>query len=273
MNASLPEPPEFDGTDDERGGWLVTFSDLVLQLFAFVIVAVVLEAGAAPAGGAPQAVAERVPEVAIGPDPEVEWPIRSWPAAAPTPTESALPPTAVTEAPCPSKPAPVEPAEVLPEASRSIPDARLVSLGRYFDELLAAGGIADAAHVRVAEGEVLVSLGETVAFAPGSDSVPAAGIPLLDEVRSVARSMPDLAISVSGHTDDRPIRTARFPSNLHLSLARAGRVAHEIAAGDGSLRERVFATGYGAERPLASNATDAGRSKNRRVEIRLMPRG
>ncbi len=272
----LPEIPAGGADDDERGGWLVTFSDLVLQLFAFVIVAVVLEAGSVPVGVTTQAVAARLPEAELpgGPELEIGWPVRS---PNPGPVPVAAPAVVVQETPCPAQPlldAPDPPKEIMPPAiPEPIPEARLVSLGRYFEQLLHAGGIDDAAQVRVQDGEVLVSLGETVGFAPGSDEVPTAGLAFLEEVRAVARSMPDLAIAVTGHTDDRPIKTPRFPSNLHLSLARAARVAHELGGEDEELRERVFATGYGAERPVESNDSDTGRARNRRVEIRLVPRG
>lgn len=270
----LPDP----GTDEEKGGWLVTFSDLVLQLFAFVIVAVVLEAGTMPVASTTPASAARPPETASATVPtlEIGWPVRSRaPQAMPTAVAPEDPEELAT--PCEPEPlldAPDPPKEAMPPPiPEPIPEARLVSLGRYFEQLLQAGGIEDAAQVRVHDGEVLVSLGETVGFAPGSDEIPAAGRAFLDEVRSVARSMPDLAIAISGHTDDRPIQTARFPSNLHLSLARAARVAHELGAAEPELRERVYASGYGAERPVDSNDTADGRARNRRVEIRLVPLG
>lgn len=276
----MNEPPELPdpGTDEERGGWLVTFSDLVLQLFAFVIVAVVLEAGRVPVASTTIAVAARPPEVAASPVPalQIGWPIPPR-SAVPDPQTAAVEPDSQDLATS-CEPEPLLDRSdsreeiVAPPIPEPIPEARLVSLGRYFEQLLHAGGIRDAAQVRVQQGEVLVSLGETVGFAPGSDEIPAAGQAFLDEVRAVARSMPDLAIAVSGHTDDRPIQTARFPSNLHLSLARAARVAHELGGAEPELRERVYASGYGAERPVEPNDTPEGRARNRRVEIRLVPR-
>jgi chemotaxis protein MotB len=81
----------------------------------------------------------------------------------------------------------------------------------------------------------------------------------------------DLAVEVAGHTDDVPVHGGVFHSNLDLSLARAARVAHELAADDTRLATRIFAAGYGAQRPVASNADADGRARNRRVEIRLVP--
>ncbi|ARP78323.1 DotU family type VI secretion system protein [Bordetella genomosp. 6] len=76
-------------------------------------------------------------------------------------------------------------------------------------------------------------------------------------------------IVVRGYTDNVPIRTARFPSNWHLSQARAEAVKAVIDARLGP-SGRVRAQGRGEADPLAPNDTPAGRSVNRRVEITVM---
>jgi chemotaxis protein MotB len=93
--------------------------------------------------------------------------------------------------------------------------------------------------------------------------------PLLAEVRSLVTASAKLHVEISGHTDDVPIRTAQFPSNLELSLARASRIAQELVGGDAALRTRISAAGYGEQRPIASNTDAEGRARNRRVEIHL----
>lgn len=269
-----------DGSETDRSSWLVIFSDLVLQLFAFVIVAVVLEAGRVSVG-APQSAVAANPPASLEPVAalEIGWPIRPrTPQVSPTElAPEASSPSVPAEVAAVSEPEPIvavaPPAPEVVAPARAGPDERLVALGRYFDQLVQARGVDGAADVTVRDGEIVMSLGETVGFAPGSDAIPTSGRELLQEVRAVALSMPDLAIAVSGHTDDRPIRTLRFPSNLHLSLARAARVAEGLGADAPELRARVFASGYGAERPLASNETESGRARNRRVEIRLLPKG
>ena len=96
--------------------------------------------------------------------------------------------------------------------------------------------------------------------------------PLLHQIRGLLAVRDDLAVEIAGHTDDVPVHGGAFASNLELSLARAARVARELAAGDGRLAVRIFAAGYGAQRPVASNEHVEGRARNRRVEIRLVPR-
>jgi type VI secretion system protein ImpK len=76
-------------------------------------------------------------------------------------------------------------------------------------------------------------------------------------------------VLVVGHTDNVPIRTARFPSNWALSQARADavqRVLAEVVADPG----RLAVEGRADTQPIASNADDAGRARNRRVEILLL---
>lgn len=76
----------------------------------------------------------------------------------------------------------------------------------------------------------------------------------------------DNEIEVSGHTDNLPIRTARFQSNWELSSARASSVVRLLAE-DGVNPQQLSAVGYGEHRPVADNTTDEGRSANRRVVL------
>ena len=77
-------------------------------------------------------------------------------------------------------------------------------------------------------------------------------------------------IKVVGHTDNRPIKSVRFPSNWHLSVERAKAVAELLKRGL-TKPDRVQIDGKGSEVPVETNDTPDGRSKNRRVEI-LIPR-
>lgn len=76
------------------------------------------------------------------------------------------------------------------------------------------------------------------------------------------------AVAVEGHTDSRPIRTMRYPTNWELSTARAAAVVRFLQQQEDVLTpDRYVALGYGEHRPVATNATPAGRASNRRVEI------
>jgi type VI secretion system protein ImpK len=75
------------------------------------------------------------------------------------------------------------------------------------------------------------------------------------------------SVLITGHTDNQPIRSLRFPSNWHLSQARADSV-RDLLAPVVTL-DRMKAEGRAESQPLDDNATAAGRARNRRVEITL----
>lgn len=77
-------------------------------------------------------------------------------------------------------------------------------------------------------------------------------------------------IQVNGHTDNIPIKTPKFPSNWELSSARAMAVLRLFVDEIGIKPQTLLATGYGEFHPVASNDTETGRQKNRRIEIVLV---
>jgi type VI secretion system protein ImpK len=76
-------------------------------------------------------------------------------------------------------------------------------------------------------------------------------------------------IIIMGHSDNEPIRTARFPSNMALSLARAESVLRTLT-GQLDDPDRLRAEGRADQEPVVSNDTGEGRAKNRRIEIVLI---
>lgn len=90
----------------------------------------------------------------------------------------------------------------------------------------------------------------------------------------VATALDDEAgkIIVAGHSDNIPIKTARFPSNLALSLARAKSVMNRIS-NKLSQKDRISAEGRADKEPIASNTTPEGRAKNRRIDVILVKAG
>jgi type VI secretion system protein ImpK len=76
-------------------------------------------------------------------------------------------------------------------------------------------------------------------------------------------------VLVVGHTDNVPIRSLRFPSNWHLSRARAQAVT-KILSHHLELPERIQSEGRGSAEPLVPNDSPQNRARNRRVEITLL---
>ena len=129
----------------------------------------------------------------------------------------------------------------------------------------------------IAEGLVTVQAkGNTVSinlagggmFPAGSDRVKPEYISSIERVATALNDEAG-AIIIAGHSDSDPIRTQRFPSNTHLSLARAQSVMRIIVSRIND-PARLSAEGRADKEPIASNATREGKAKNRRIEIILV---
>jgi type VI secretion system protein ImpK len=105
-------------------------------------------------------------------------------------------------------------------------------------------------------------------FSSGKTAVNSKLIPLLHRLAEALNQLQGQVLII-GHSDNVPIRSARFPSNWHLSKARAESVAAVIKQ---NLTDpnRIIVEGKADLEPIAPNTTRAGRAKNRRVEIVLL---
>ncbi|BBU31261.1 outer membrane protein [Burkholderia sp. THE68] len=125
--------------------------------------------------------------------------------------------------------------------------------------------------VREAADRSIVTINGDNLFASGSASLDPAYGALIGRIAQALAGVPGKVV-VTGHTDDQRLVSARFPSNWHLSQARADSVRAMLASLTGT-PARFSAEGRGDAEPLASNDTPAGRAKNRRVEITLLAPG
>jgi len=97
---------------------------------------------------------------------------------------------------------------------------------------------------------------------------------ILERVGKVLKNTKNKIIRVEGHTDNvaiKPPLLEKFPSNWELSTARATNVVRFLQDKVGIEPVRLEAIGMSEYHPVATNKTPAGRSKNRRIEINLMP--
>ncbi len=114
--------------------------------------------------------------------------------------------------------------------------------------------------------EIAIKLPSGIAFDTNESSVRPDMRPALDQVAKTLASYQSTFIDVTGHTDS----TGGDAINQPLSDRRASAVADYLQY-QGVQRARMATRGYGAQMPVATNDTDAGRAQNRRVEIRLSP--
>lgn len=124
--------------------------------------------------------------------------------------------------------------------------------------------------VRVTEssGVAVVTLMGDGLFESGSVTINSNYIAVINKIADAIQRYGKSAV-VSGHTDNVPIRTARFPSNWHLSLDRARSVANYLQSTLAGNRS-IDVQGLGDAEPIAANNTTEGRSLNRRVEVKIL---
>ena len=160
----LPEPPPLD---EDQTAWLLTFSDLVLQLFAFVMVAVVL-------GNAKQSARPPVTEARPALQTSAEWSVVQL--AGP---ETTAPTAAAADEPVPAPAPPPVPPQGLRE--------------RIESELHA-----DGVSVTVRDSDVVLTLSDRITFPSGSADLLSAARPLLERIGTLAAALPDCSIEVAG---------------------------------------------------------------------------
>jgi chemotaxis protein MotB len=137
------------------------------------------------------------------------------------------------------------------------------SLGNIDDELLRAISV-----TRDDRG-ITISVADKLFFESASAKLKGEAKEVLDTIADLLKPLPNM-IRVEGHTDNIPIKNAKYPSNWELSAARAINVARYFISKHHLDPMRISTIGYAEFRPVASNDTPAGRAKNRRVDIVIL---
>lgn len=149
------------------------------------------------------------------------------------------------------------------------PIKQLESREKSFDdlqEMIKSEGMEEQVAVDMNEDGFKITLSNSLAFETGTNRLTPQG---RDVVRRIAMSFQEgiKQIQVSGHTDAQPIRSSRYPSNLHLGADRAITVVQEMISNSTVDPSNFEAITMGPNKPIADNNTPQGRAKNRRVEI------
>jgi chemotaxis protein MotB len=113
-----------------------------------------------------------------------------------------------------------------------------------------------------------IEINTDILFPSGSGAFSSSAEPVLDKLAEVLKPFPN-PIRVEGHTDDRPIHTAAFPSNWELSAARAASVVHQFTK-QGIDPLRLEIVGFGEFHPRQANSSAEGRNANRRVAVLVL---
>lgn len=123
-------------------------------------------------------------------------------------------------------------------------------------------------EVEQRENKVLITVGAGGSFPSGSADLTVAALDIMSRIAFTSMGESS-TIVVAGHTDNVPIRGGVFRDNWDLAAARAASVVQAIEATGLVQSGRMQAVSYGETQPVDSNDTDAGRERNRRIEITI----
>lgn len=126
--------------------------------------------------------------------------------------------------------------------------------------------------INVEKGVVYVSISDKLLFQSGKWAITNRAKEVLGKVATVVKNRPDIEFMVEGHTDDKAIKTAIIEDNWDLSVKRATSVVRMLQNDFGVPPERMTAAGRSYYVPVATNATEEGRSQNRRTRIVILPK-
>ncbi|MGJ8529401.1 OmpA family protein [Maritalea sp.] len=142
-------------------------------------------------------------------------------------------------------------------------------VGIYMDkqEEELRAGLADSGVTVTRQGDnIVLNMPSNITFGVNQDQVQPQFHRVLTSVATVLQRYPKTLVDIYGHTDS----SGSSQYNMDLSNRRALSVANYVS-GVGVDPRRVYVTGYGETRPIASNSTEAGKAANRRVEIQIAP--
>ena len=122
------------------------------------------------------------------------------------------------------------------------------------------------AEVYKSENQLIIRL-KTINFPVGQAVIMPENYALLSKVQRAIRAFGEPDVIIGGHTDS----SGPEPLNEHLSQQRAEAVRQYLVANGVLPFDKIIAVGYGSMRPLASNATEAGRAMNRRIDVTISP--
>ena len=245
---SKKKPPEH--VNHER--WLVSYADFITLLFAFFVVLF----------ASSQSDKKKQIKLSVAMQ-SAFTPLGTFDAHSKIPPLSDVSGAAVSEA----TPAALTPP--LPSTSRlETPEQTRDRLTRFLAQQVAAGNIRPGSiTMHITPDGLVISLHEAGFFPSGSAEVRTTSIPVLS---LLAATLPAGPLRVEGHTDNFPIHTEQFATNWELSTTRATAIARLLLDHGPIDPVNLSAAGYAEFHPVASNATEDGRTQNRRVDIILL---
>ena len=153
----------------------------------------------------------------------------------------------------------------VPAQAELLPPLQLLS--QELQEEIKSGKV----QVRLEPRGLVISLLQAAFFPSGGDTLDPNSFPSIAKVAAVLRDLPN-PVRLEGYTDSVPIHTPRFGNNWELSVARSITMLDVLSSRCEIPAERFAVAGYADTAPVASNDTEEGRARNRRVDIVILNR-
>ena len=113
---------------------------------------------------------------------------------------------------------------------------------------------------------VTIRILDDILFPSGDAELKSKAQEVLKLIAGIIKKLPN-DVRVEGHTDNIAINSAKYPSNWHLSIARALNTAYYLIQAEQIDPDKISVVGYSEYNPIEDNSTSDGRAKNRRVDI------
>ncbi|WP_136607604.1 flagellar motor protein MotB [Paenibacillus dokdonensis] len=146
----------------------------------------------------------------------------------------------------------------------------LEKLKKQLDQYINNNGLTTLLNTKLNQSQLTITISDNALFASGSAVVKQESRQLAGAISNMLQQFPTYNVVVSGHTDNMPISNSEYASNWDLSSDRALHFMKILLQNTKLDPVKFTSTAYGEFHPIASNATDAGRAKNRRVEVSII---
>ncbi len=156
-----------------------------------------------------------------------------------------------------------------PETSESPVDKQTLADAEKLLQALAPEIEQGLVSVETLGDKIVLRIKEKGSFPSGSSDLKGGFMPVIAKLRDSLNSIEGKVV-VAGHTDNVPIKTARFRSNWELSSSRAVTVVHELLENSSLDQKRFAVEGHGDAHPIVPNDTEENRAINRRVELTII---
>lgn len=148
----------------------------------------------------------------------------------------------------------------------------LEKLKKQIDQYIQSKGLTTQLDTKLNQSQLMLTISDNALFPSGSATLKPESRSLAGAIANMLKQYPEYEIIVAGHTDDQPISNREFRNNWELSFQRAYNFMEILLNNSKHDPKLISPIGHGEYRPVDTNDTVLGRSKNRRVEVSIIRR-